>query len=248
MAVPIAHGAKVRPVWIALKPWPSCRYSDIVSMSPIIPAKNTSATTTPTEYARVRSRLVSTSEERPVRSRRASCHAKAPKATTLAAIDTNVHAGQPASRPWMSGRISSVQAPVTRIAPATSSDGASFRRDSGSRRSAATNATMPTGTLTRKIARQPRPKRSPSTSAPPMIGPSTAAPPMTGPNIPKALAISSFGNDARTIPKPCGIMTAAKPPCSSRKAMSSPAEAATPQSTEASVNPAMPMRKRRRRP
>ena len=72
MPVPIAHGAKVRPVWIALKPWPSCRYSDIVSISPIIPAKNTSATTTPTEYARPRSRLVSTSGERPVRSRRAS--------------------------------------------------------------------------------------------------------------------------------------------------------------------------------
>ncbi|SKY72225.1 Uncharacterised protein [Mycobacteroides abscessus subsp. abscessus] len=43
------------------------------------------------------------------------------------------------------------------------------------------HATSPIGTLTKKIARQPQPNRSPVTSSPPSTGPNMAASPATAP-------------------------------------------------------------------
>ena len=121
-------------------------------------------------------------------------------------------------------------------------------RDSGSRRAAPTSAATPSGTLMRKIVRQPAPRMSRSTSAPPSTGPSTALSPITGPNRPNALPISSGGKTWRMIPKPCGIRSAANRPWTRRAAISVPVVGASPHSTDEAVKPATPIRNRRRRP
>ena len=71
---------------------------------------------------------------------------------------------------------------------------------------------------------------------------------MTGPNIANAFGSSPGGKAALMIPKPCGIRTAAKAPCSRRAATSMPLDTARPQSTEAAMKPAEPTRNSRRRP
>ena len=81
-----------------------------------------------------------------------------------------------------------------------------------------------------------------------MIGPRTADRPMTGPKKPNALPISSSGKTCFKIPKPWGIMIAAKTPWISRVAISMPGLWAAPQSALASVKPATPRMNRRRRP
>ena len=107
---------------------------------------------------------------------------------------------------------------------------------------------MPSGTLTRKMARQPVPSRSASTSAPPMIGAATADRPITGPNNAKAFVTSCSSKTSLIIPKPCGIRTAPNAPWSARVAISIPGDTASALSTDAAVKPAIPIMKRRRRP
>ena len=108
--------------------------------------------------------------------------------------------------------------------------------------------TTPTGTLIRKIIRQPLPNRSASMRKPARIGPSTAASPMIGPNGMNAFCRSSGWKDCFTMASPCGIITAPNAPCSTRKAISAPAVGASAESSDATVNPAMPMMNIRRRP
>ena len=172
-----------------------------VSISPIMPPKNTSAVARPAENARLRNRLMVTSGDFFSRSRRRSSATKAASTTALAPIETKVQAGQPASRPWMSGKTSRPAATVTSAAPPTWSRGGRAARDSGSSCSPATSAAIPIGTLTRKIMRQPVPSTSPSVSRPPITGPSTALPPITGPNRPNAFCSSPGGKASRMSPK-----------------------------------------------
>ena len=73
---------------MAEKPCPSCRNSVNTSISPIMPAKNTSAVTRPAVNARLRNRLGVTSGETPLRSRRRSSSAKAARTTSDAPIET----------------------------------------------------------------------------------------------------------------------------------------------------------------
>jgi hypothetical protein len=68
-----------------------------------MPAKNTSPTIRPPVNPRLRNRLGTTSGSPPARRLRDSYQPKNPKTATAAAIETNVHAGQPSSRPWTSG-------------------------------------------------------------------------------------------------------------------------------------------------
>ena len=106
----------------------------------------------------------------------------------------------------------------------------------------------PSGRLTKKIALHSVPNRSPLTSAPPTIGPNTAARPMTGPQMPNALGSSSVEKTSLITPRPWGIISAPKAPCTRRNAISIPGELASPHAIEAAVKPAAPIRKRRRRP
>ena len=89
------------------------------------------------------------------------------------------------------------------------------------KRSAPSRPTTPSGTLMRKIMRQPVPSRSAETSQPARIGPAMAARPMIGPKAAKAPPISLGGKTVLIMPSPCGISSAPKPPCSTRVAMRS---------------------------
>ena len=100
----------------------------------------------------------------------------------------------------------------------------------------------------RKIIRQPVPSRSAETSQPARIGPAMAARPMIGPKAAKAPPISLGGKTVLIMPRPCGISSAPKPPCSTRVAIRTSGDGASAHAIEASVKPAMPMTKMRRRP
>ena len=73
---------------------------------------------------------------------------------------------------------------------------------------------MPIGTLIRNTNRQPVPHRLASTSAPASTGAASIGSPIAGPNSPIALPSSSAGKTSLIIPKPCGIISAPKAPCS----------------------------------
>ena len=118
----------------------------------------------------------------------------------------------------------------------------------GRNRSPATIATTATGTLTRKIARQPEPNRLRSISEPPTSGPATAPSPITGPTIANAFCWPSSPNSSRVSPKPCGTMIAAIAPCSVRAAISAPGDGASAHSAEAAPNAPTPVSSTRRRP
>ena len=103
---------------------------------------------------------------------------------------------------------------------------------------------MPSGTLTRKIARQP----SPAIRMPPSDGPSAVPTADIVPSSPIALPVLAFGTISPTNAMLSAIMMAAPRPCTARAAISSHSVGATPHRTEASVNRAMPMSSSRRRP
>jgi hypothetical protein len=132
--------------------------------------------------------------------------------------------------------------------PIGSSRRARGARDSIRKRAAAATATIPMGTLTRKIGRQSRPSRSASISSPPTRGPVMVASPMVAPNIPKAPARSWGGKVTWMTERIWGNMIAPISPCSTREPISMPGLWASPQRAEASVNPAMPMMNSRLRP
>ena len=81
-----------------------------------------------------------------------------------------------------------------------------------------------------------------------MIGPSTADSPMTGPNTANADCCSEGANVSRMIPNPCGISSAAAPPCASRQAISISGETANAHAIDAITNPIAPSTNRRLRP
>ena len=109
-------------------------------------------------------------------------------------------------------------------------------------------ASTPMGTLIQKIVRQPASNQFASISTPASTGPPTADRPMTGPKAAKALPISSAGNTALMMAKPCGIITAPSRPWATRLPISISGEVARPQTVEATVKPTAPIRKSRRRP
>ena len=91
---------------------------------------------------------------------------------------------------------------------------------------------MPSGTLTRKIARQP----SPAIRTPPSDGPSAVPIADIVPSSPMALPVLAFGTVSPTNAMVSAIMTAAPRPCAARAAISSQSVGATPHRTEATVN------------
>ena len=80
-------------------------------------------------------------------------------------------------------------------------------RESGTQPSAPRSMpTMPSGTLTRKIGRQPRPSRSSSTIAPPTSWPATVAAPSIAPKRPRARSRALPWNDAWMTASTCGTI------------------------------------------
>ena len=120
--------------------------------------------------------------------------------------------------------------------------------DSGMNRTAPASPMSPSGTLTRKIIRQPVPSRSAVTSQPARIGPAIAARPMTGPNAANAPPISFGGKTFLMTPRPCGISSAPNAPWRTRVPMRTSGDGASAHAADASVKPVMPTMKTRRRP
>jgi hypothetical protein len=81
-----------------------------------------------------------------------------------------------------------------------------------------------------------------------MIGAATADSPITGPKSANAFVTSSSAKTSLIIPKPCGIRTAPNAPCSARVAINIAGETASADRADATVNPAIPIMNRRRRP
>ena len=247
-AVPIAHGAKVRPAWIALKPWPSCRYSDIVSMSPIIPAKNTSATT----HARGVRALA---QQARLHERRAagaltprSCHAKAPKATSAR--------GHRRERPRRPARLAALdqREDQQRAAP-VDEDGAGhverrrvLRARLGSRRQRADERDDADGHVDEE-------DRAPAQAEQVAVDQQAAddraehgGAADDGAEHPEGLGDLLLRERRADDPEALRDHERGEAALQQAEGDELAGRAATPQSTEARVKPAMPMRKRRRRP
>jgi hypothetical protein len=108
-------------------------------------------------------------------------HQNTPNNAAAAASEIHVQADQPCSRPSMSGSSTATSAAVTTAAPGRSSRARPDPGTFGTRRGIAASTTAPTGTLIRKIARQPSPATSALISAPPTSWPNTAPSPAASP-------------------------------------------------------------------
>ena len=103
---------------------------------------------------------------------------------------------------------------------------------------------IPSGTLTRKIARQP----SPAISTPPSEGPSAVPTADIVPEQPHGATGPRLRDGLADKAMPIAIMTAAPAPCAARAAISSHSVGAMPHRTEATVNRTRPASSSRRRP
>ncbi len=112
----------------------------------------------------------------------------------------------------------------------------------------AASAATPTGTLTRKTARQPSPRTSAASSQPPSSWPQTAPLPITAPVSANAWRRASPAKRVCAVRYACGTTSAVPSPCTRRAATRAPAVGARPQPSEAAVNSAVPMPKIRNAP
>ena len=87
-----------------------------------------------------------------------------------------------------------------------------------------------------------------STSQPPTKGPTAPAAAPRPDHAPTARARSSGWKDAEMMARLLGTSSAPAAPCSARAAISTPMVGASPQSSEAPLNPISPRMKMRRRP
>ena len=108
----------------------------------------------------------------------------------------------------------------------------------GTSRTARTNPTTPTGTLTMKIHCQPRL----STSRPPAIGPTSTATPATAPHRLIARPRWCAGNVRVITAMVCGDIIEAPSPCTTRATISPPIDPVSPHHREAAVKTARPIR------
>ena len=160
-----------------------------------LPKKKTRAkfSATPAENARSRNSGRSSSGSPPRRSSRRSQASVTAKTGTQAARQAQVQAGQPSSWPRVSGTSASATDAETPAAPGGSSRGRRWPRARGTTSAAAISAAAPTGTFTRKIARQPRPATSACSSRPPRTWPDTNASPIVTPNRPRPAPLPGPG-------------------------------------------------------
>ena len=95
---------------------------------------------------------------------------------------------------------------------------------------------MPIGTLTMKIHSQPRL----STSTPPASGPTRVATPAVAPHTLSATPRRSAGKMRVIVDSVCGVSRAAPIPCTTRAAISTPIEPASPHHSDDAVKIASP--------
>ena len=170
--IPACSGDSPRPDW-----------SSSVSTNMKLPKKKSEAkfSSRPAENARSRKSARLSSGSPPLRVSRRSQARVAASTGSASASDTQVQTGQPSSRPSVSGTSASASPPETPTAPSGSSRGRRCPRARGTTTAATISAMTPTGTLTRKMARQPRPKTLAWISPPPRICPDTKPSPMVAP-------------------------------------------------------------------
>ena len=128
--------------------------------------------------------------------------------------------------------------------PAQSGRLAPDARDSDTRMTEMITAITPIGAFTKKIHRQDRPE----VSRPPSSGPIATARPVTAPQTPNAVPRSRPRNASASRASETANMIAPPMPCSARDSWSISVVVAKPQSTEAVVNTARPIRYSSRRP
>jgi len=189
-----------------------------------------------------------TSGDPPRRTRRRSWATNAPNTGTAAARTTKIHAGHPATRPWMSGNINRNATAARPIAPGTSRRPSASGSRSGMMR-AATNHSAAAGTTKGR-----NPHRHPSPSGSAAISP----PPVSCPRLNDAPAAVRYTVNARVRAWPrkvrwitaesCGVMSPPESPWSTRAASSTPMVGASACIAIATTNPALPRSSSRRVP
>jgi hypothetical protein len=110
----------------------------------------------------------------------------------------------------------------------------------GTSHQVAANAATPTGTLTRKIQRQPVASPIAWMISPPSTGPAAAEMETVSPNSPNALARSAPVNSCWMRPEFCGVSSPAAAPWTSRATTTSSAVGASPTAALATTNPTRP--------
>lgn len=150
---------------------------------------------------------------------------------------------QPHSAPWDSPATTPPMPRARATVPTGSGRRWPVRGSRGTTRAAAQQSARPSGTLTRKIARQSHH----STSSPPMLGPTAAARPPAADHAPRAAARRAGGVWASTRPSAAGIIPAAAAPWRARARISRSAFGAALAASEVRVKArAEPMNSTRR--
>jgi hypothetical protein len=161
---------------------------------------------------------------------------------------TKHQAGQPSSRPSISGTISSDRLAAASTTPIRSSPPCRSCSSGGRTSSAAAMANAPSGTLTRNVGRQARPNTSKVSMRPQISWSATAAKPATVPKMPSTRVRASPGKVTCTIASTCGYSSAPPTPCNARAAIKTPLDGASPHAADAALNRASPSTNMRLRP
>ncbi len=183
---PAAQGAVVRAECQGVKPRPFCRNTLKIITMPPSEATNTIENTMPGPVRPVREDG-QLDQRGPARALAADLvTAKAASSSTDAAEHAE-QPGRPAQRVPLRQREDQAehghpgQHRARQVQPRRAAPAAAAGASAGRNRAPSTSAASPTGTLTRKIIRQPAPNRSAAISPPAAIGPSMADRPITGP-------------------------------------------------------------------
>src|SRR4051794_37957740 len=145
---------------------------------------------------------------------------------------------QPRSPAWINAQVRDAIAPVISTVPGMSvATSPEVSRDSRTTACVTSKATIPIGTLIRKIQCQVKY----STIAPPITGPSAILETEMALQSPSALPRSSGGNAAEINESESGMMNAAPRPCKARIKISASVELTNAAANEVAVKSAMPI-------
>ena len=164
-------------------------------------------------------------------------------ATPIVKAATIAGAPQPSALPRTVPKTRATRPIVSSPSPSGSS-GRLGPNDSATAGRTAAKAVRPSGTLTRKIQRQP----SPSVSSPPTSGPTARASPMVAAHAPTAPARRGPGYAAAISGMAVASSSPPPIPCTPRARLSTSGASAAAHAPEASVKTASPAAKTRRRP
>ena len=178
----MASGPKVRPARSGVMPSPDCSVRVSANMNDPKKAMKAKFTASPALNERLRNRARSSSGS-PARLVRRRSHSRVAASTgTEEASMAQVQAGQPSLRPRIIGTRASPRPEDRPNAPTGSRRGRRAPLACGTSFTEMRSAAAAIGTLTRKMARQPRPNTFALSSSPPSTWPATEASPTTAPN------------------------------------------------------------------